>query len=339
MISLGDIWYLIIGVLLAGYAVLDGFDLGVGILSPVIARTTAQRGLLMRTIGPVWDGNEVWLLTLGGALFAAFPVVYATVFSGFYLALMLLLLGLILRAVAMEFRHQVETPRWVRAWDWLWWLGSLLPALLLGVALGNVLRGLPLAAGEYTGGLLGLLNPFSLLVGVTGVAMFVMQGAAWLILRTSGEVQARARRAGRYAWAAFAALWVLVTLYAVIDAPDLWANFHEPVLWLVPLAFVGALALTGWAMWRGTSDLQPILGSSLAIAALIGIAGLALHPALVPDRSGTVGLTIANAASSDTSLTVMLVVALVGMPLVLGYSAFVYRRFTYKVEDSEPAYS
>jgi cytochrome d ubiquinol oxidase subunit II len=338
MIALAEIWYLIIGVLLVGYAVLDGFDLGVGILSPVVGRSPAERGLLMRTIGPVWDGNEVWLLTLGGALFAAFPIVYATVFSGFYLALMLLLLGLILRAVAMEFRHQVESPRWVRAWDWLWWLGSFLPALLLGVALGNVMRGLPFEGGQYTGGLLGLLNPFSLLVGVTGVAMFVMHGAAWLILRTSGEVQARARRMGRYAWLAFAAMWVLVTLYAVVDAPDLWANFGQPVLWLVPLAFAGALALTGWAMWRGTSDAHPIVGSSLSIAALIGIVGLALHPAIVPDRAGSADLTVANAASSDTSLTVMLVVALIGMPLVLGYTAFVYRRFTHKVEESEPAY-
>jgi cytochrome d ubiquinol oxidase subunit II len=338
VIALADIWFLIIGVLLVGYAVLDGFDLGVGMLAPIVGRTSDERGLLMRTIGPVWDGNEVWLITLGGALFAAFPVVYATVFSGFYLALMLLLLGLIMRAVAMEFRHQVESVRWLRAWDVVWWLGSLLPALLLGVALGNVVRGLPLEGGQYVGGLLGLLNPFSLLVGVTGVAMFAMQGAAWLVLRTSGEVQARARRLGRYVWAAFTVLWVLVTLYAAVDAPQPWSNYGHPVLWLVPAAFVAALSLTGWAFFRGTSDVQPILASSLTIVALIAIVGQGLYPALLPDRNGPAGLTVLNAASSDTSLTVMLVVALIGMPLVLAYTAFVYRRFTHKVAATDSAY-
>ena len=338
MIALADVWYLVIGVLLVGYAVLDGFDLGVGMLAPIVGRSAGERGLLMKTIGPFWDGNEVWLLTLGGALFAAFPVVYATVFSGFYLALMLLLLGLIMRAVAMEFRHQVEQPRWLRAWDAVWWLGSLLPALLFGVALGNVARGLPLEGGQYTGGLLGLLNPFSLLVGVTGVAMFAMQGAAWLVLRTGGQVQARARRFGGYAWAVFAALWVLVTLFAVVDAPDLWANYREPVLWLVPLAFIAALGLTGWAFFRGGSDGHPIIGSSLTIVALIAVLGQALYPALLPDRNGSAGLTVVNAASTDTSLTVMLVIALIGMPLVLAYTAFVYRRFTHKVDESDPAY-
>lgn len=338
MITLADIWFVLIGVLLVGYAVLDGFDLGVGILSPLVARTSAQRSTLMETIGPVWDGNEVWLLTLGGALFAAFPLVYATVFSGFYLAVMLLLLGLIMRAVAMEFRHQVKSPRWLRAWDWVWWLGSLLPALLLGVALGNVARGLPLDGGQYLGGLLGLLNPFSLLVGVTGVAMFAVQGAAWLVLRTGGEVQARARRLGTFCWAAFAALWVLVTLVAVVDAPSLWANYGQPVLWVAPLVFVAALGLTGWSLLRGTSDRTPIVGSSVSIAALILILGQALYPALLPDRMGSADLTVANAASTDTSLTVMLVVALIGMPLVLGYTAFVYRRFTHKVEEADAAY-
>jgi cytochrome d ubiquinol oxidase subunit II len=338
MITLADIWFVLIGVLLVGYAVLDGFDLGVGMLSPLVGRSSAQRAMLMHTIGPVWDGNEVWLLTLGGALFAAFPLVYATVFSGFYMALMLLLLGLIMRAVAMEFRHQVDSPRWLRAWDWVWWLGSLLPALLLGVALGNVARGLPLDSGQYLGGLLGLLNPFSLLVGVTGLAIFAMQGAAWLVLRTGGEVQARARRLGTYSWAAFAVLWVLVTLFGIVDAPRLWDNYGQPLLWLAPIAFVAALAFTGWAFLRGRSDRLPVLGSSLSIAALILILGQALYPALLPDRTGTADLTVANAASTDTSLTVMLVVVLIGMPLVLGYTAFVYRRFTHKVDEADAAY-
>src|SRR5512141_995790 len=307
-------------------------------LSPIVARTTTERSLLMQTIGPVWDGDEVWLITLGGSLFAAFPVVYATVFSGFYLALMLLLLGLIMRAVAMEFRHQVESARWLRAWDAVWWLGSLLPALLLGVALGNVARGLPLEGGQYVGGLLGLLNPFSLLVGLTGTAMFAMQGAAWLVLRTSGEVQARARLLGRYAWALFCGLWLVLTLYSLADAPRLWSNYGQPVLWLVPAAFVAASVLTGWAFFRGRSDRQPIIGSSLTIIGLIAILGQALYPVLLPDRNGTAGLTVANAASTDTSLMAMLIIALIGMPLVLAYTVFVYRRFTHKVEGTDSAY-
>jgi cytochrome d ubiquinol oxidase subunit II len=333
MIDLPTIWFVIIGVLLVGYALLDGFDLGVGVLSPILGRTPAQRSLLMQAIGPVWDGNEVWLLTMGGALFAAFPLVYSTVFSGFYLALMLLLFGLILRAVAMEFRHQLTDPRWLRVWDGAFFLGSLLPALLLGVTLGNVARGLPLTNGQYSAGFFGLLNPFSLGVGLLGLAMFAMQGAAWLVFRTDGEVQRRARLAGRVAWAAFAVLWLVVTLYAAVDAPELWANYGQPLAWLAPIAFVAALGLTGWALW-GRFERLPIIASSLTIAALIAILGQALYPALVPSRTAEPDLTVASSASSDLTLTVMLVVALIGMPLVLVYTAFVYRRFTGKITDT-----
>lgn len=337
MIDLPTVWFVIIGVLLVGYALLDGFDLGVGVLSPILARTPAERALLMRAIGPVWDGNEVWLLTMGGALFAAFPLVYATVFSGFYLAIMLILLGLILRAVAMEFRHQLTDARWLRMWDGAFFVGSLLPALLLGVALGNVARGLPLTDGQYAGGLIGLLNPFSLGVGLLGVAMFAMQGAAWLVLRTGGEVQLRARRAGRMAWLIFVGLWLVVTLGAAVDAPKLWTNYGQPLAWIAPLVFVAALALTARALWGGFERL-PIIGSSLTIAALIAILGQALYPALLPDRSADASLTISNSASSDLALTVMLVIALIGMPLVLGYTAFVYRRFTGKLTGEADAY-
>jgi cytochrome bd ubiquinol oxidase subunit II len=335
MIDLATIWFLLIGVLLVGYAVLDGFDLGVGILSPILARTSAQRGLLIQTIGPVWDGNEVWLLTMGGALFAAFPIVYATVFSGFYLALMLLLFALILRAVAMEFRHQLADERWLRVWDGALWLGSVLPALLLGVAIGNVARGLPMTDGQYTGGFLGLLNPFSLCVGLLSVAMFVMQGASWLVFRTDGELAARARRAGRAAWVSFVVLWLVVTAFSILDAPALWSNYGNPLAWLVPILFVCATVVTGQALW-GRYERLPILGSSLSIAALIAILGQGLYPALVPDRTGGADLTVTNASSSDLTLSVMLIIALIGVPLVLVYTAFVYRRFTHKVTSVEP---
>ncbi|HEY5489098.1 MAG TPA: cytochrome d ubiquinol oxidase subunit II [Candidatus Limnocylindrales bacterium] len=336
MIDLPQIWFVLIGVLLVGYAVLDGFDLGVGMLSPILGRTSAQRGLLVETIGPVWDGNEVWLLALGGALFAAFPIVYATVFSGFYLALMLLLFALILRAVSIEFRNHVEDARWLRFWDGAFWLGSFLPALLLGVAIGNIARGLPLTGGEYTQGLLGLLNPFSLGVGLLAVAMFAMQGASWLVLRTEGELAASARRVGRLAWVCFVVLWLVVTALALIDAPDLWANYGNLLAWLAPLVFVAALAVTGYALWSRHERL-PILGSSLSIAALVAILGQALYPALVPDRTAGADLTITNAAASNLSLSVMLVITLIGVPIVLVYTGFVYSRFTHKVSLEEPA--
>ncbi len=335
MIDLPTIWFVLIGVLLVGYAVLDGFDLGVGMLAPFIARTPARRGLLMETIGPVWDGNEVWLLTMGGALFAAFPIVYATVFSGFYLAMMLLLFALILRAVAMEFRHHLEDARWLRMWDAFWWLASFLVALLLGVAIGNIARGLPLVDGNYTGGLIGLLNPFSLCVGLLAVAMFLVQGASWLVLRTDGELALTARRAGRLSWLAFVALWLIVTVFSVVDAPDLWANYANPLTWIAPLVFVVAMAVSGRALWRPRFDGLPIISSSVAVAALIAILGLGLYPNLVVDRSGSGSLSVSNAASSDLSLTVMLLIALIGVPIVLVYTGFVYSRFTHKVTTSQ----
>jgi len=335
MIDLPTIWFVLIGVLLVGYALLDGFDLGVGILSPFIARGAEQRGLLMETIGPVWDGNEVWLLTMGGALFAAFPIVYATVFSGFYLAMMLLLLALILRAVAMEFRHHIEAPRWLRAWDGVLWLASFLVALLLGVAIGNIARGLPLVAGNYADGLIGLLNPFSLCVGLLAVAMFVMQGAAWLVLRTEGDLAQRARRSGVLAWAAFIVMWLVVTAYSTVEATALWSNYGNPVAWLAPVLFVAAAVATGYALWKVRSDWLPIVSSSLSIAALIAILGVGLYPNLVVDRNGGAGLTVSNASSSDLTLTVMLIIVIIGVPLVLIYTGFVYYRFTHKVTPGE----
>ena len=236
MPALGDIWFFLVGVLLLGYALLDGFDLGAGILHPFVARTDAERRTVMHSVGPVWDGNEVWLLTAGGALFAAFPIVYATVFSGFYLALILLLAALIFRAVALEFRDQVASPGWRRAWDAAFFLGSLLPPLLLGVAVGNIIRGIPLDAdGGYRGGLIGLLTPFPLIVGLLVVAFAAVHGSSWLILRTEGAVAERARQAGAVAWAAEALLWVAATVAAWAFLPDRWAAFDTPVAWVAPL--------------------------------------------------------------------------------------------------------
>ena len=339
MPALGDIWFVLVGVLLLGYALLDGFDLGAGILHPFVARTDAERRTVMHSVGPVWDGNEVWLLTAGGALFAAFPIVYATVFSGFYLALILLLAALIFRAVALEFRDQVASPGWRRAWDAAFFLGSLLPPLLLGVAVGNIIRGIPLDAdGGYRGGLIGLLTPFPLIVGLLVVAYAAVHGSSWLILRTEGAVAERARQAGAVAWAAEALLWVVATVVAWAFLPDRWAAFDTPVAWIAPLvAAIGLIAFP--LLLRARRELLSFGASGLAMAGMIGTLGIGLFPNLVPaldtpERS----LTIANAASSELSLSVMLGIAVVGVPIVLAYTAFVYWRIRGKVRLDDGGY-
>jgi len=339
MPTLGEIWFVLVGVLLLGYAVLDGFDLGVGILAPFLGRSEQDRALILRTIGPVWDGNEVWLLTAGGALFAAFPLVYATVFSGFYLALVLLLAALIVRAVALEFRHQLPGERWRRAWDGVFLVGSALPPLLLGVAVGNVIRGLPLdATGAYAGGLLGLLTPLPLLVGLLVEAFCIAHGAAWLILKTEGGIQVRARRVARLAIVVEAALWLAASLAAVPLAPNHVAAFGSPLAWVAPAVVIAALATFAWAL-RGSREATPLLASGVAMAGMIATLGVGLFPNLVPalDEPGR-SLTISATASSDLTLTVMLAIALVGVPLVLAYTAFVYWRLRGKVQAEEPGY-
>ncbi|HEX8938668.1 MAG TPA: cytochrome d ubiquinol oxidase subunit II [Candidatus Limnocylindrales bacterium] len=335
--DLATIWFLLIGVLLVGYAVLDGFDLGAGILHLFVARDDRERRTVMAAIGPVWDGNEVWLLTGGGALFAAFPAVYATVFSGFYLALMLLLVALILRAVSLEFRSHVEWPAWRLAWDVAFAVGSFLPALLFGVALGNVLEGLPLTDGEYRGGLIGLLNPFALLVGLLAVAMVVQHGGAWLALKTEGQVEERARRAAAFGWLAFGLLWLVATAAAPSAAPHLADSLGRPLAWLAAAAFVLAMAAVRWALAR-RRDVLAFAASGGSIAAVWAIVGAALYPNLVPASGDGQALTVAGASSSQLSLTVMLVVALVGMPLVIAYTAFIYSRFRGKVRLEDGAY-
>jgi cytochrome bd ubiquinol oxidase subunit II len=331
MLDLPTIWFLLIGVLIGGYAVLDGFDLGAGMLHLWVARTDDERRSVIASIGPVWDGNEVWLLTAGGALFAAFPVVYATVFSGFYLALMLLLAALIFRAVAIEFRDQEPGPRWRSAWDVAFAAGSTIAALLLGVAIGNIVAGLPLGAdGLYRGGLLGLLRPFPLAVGLLTLALFAWQGAGWLVLKLDGAPGQRARRARTVAGGAALVLWLVATAVSLVDAPHAWDAFTQPLAWVAPVAFLVALGVAAWAVREGR-DAIALAASGASILALIGIVGIALHPDMVPSTGPGASITIADAASSDLTLTVMLIVALVGMPLVLGYTAWVYSRFAGRV--------
>jgi cytochrome d ubiquinol oxidase subunit II len=324
-------------VLLAGYAILDGFDLGVGMLHTCVAKDDTERRKVINAIAPVWDGNEVYLLLGGGAIFAAFPKVYATVFSGFYVALMLLLAGLITRAVCLEFRSKLPDSRWRTTWDWAFVVSSFLPALLFGVALGNIMVGVPLdAEQEYAGTFLDLLNPYSLLVGLMAVALFLMQGAAWLDLKTEGEVREKARSRAKAAWAALLVLWVVALATSPMATPHLWRAYANPLAWAAPALFVVAMVVFRLLLARRPA--LAMLFSSLATAMLMAIVGQGLYPDLVPARGMGESLTVTNASSTPLALTVMLVIALVGMPIVIGYTIYIYSRFRGPVKLDEHSY-
>ena len=336
--TLSTVWFLLIGFLFCGYAILDGFDLGAGALHLIVARTDTERRQVLNAIGPVWDGNEVWLIAAGGALFAAFPLVYATVFSGFYLAMVLLLGALILRAVSIEFRSMETARAWRLGWDVGFSLGSALAAVLLGVALGNVLRGIPIDPdGSYRGGLVGLLNPFSVSVGVLALALAVLQGSSWLALKTDGALQARARMARVAAVVLVVAAWIGATALAWNDARRVFDNFGDALAWVGPLLTANVLLYLLLAI-RAGQDGRAFLFSSLAVAGLAATAGTALYPNLVPAVDAARSLTVDNAHSSDMALAVMLIVAVIGIPIVLAYTSFIYWKFKGKVRFDEAGY-
>lgn len=331
--DLNIIWFLLVGVLIGGYAVLDGFDLGVGCLYPLLGKTEEQRLTLLHSIGPFWDGNEVWLLTGAGAIFAAFPLVYASVFSGFYLAMMLVLLALILRVVAVEFRNQAETAKWRMRLDVLFFLGSFLPALLFGVAMGNIARGLPLnSAHYYTGSFFALLNPYALLLGFLGLFAFLLQGNSYVLLKTDGLLQDKARGLFPFIWAACLGLYILASLYTYAAAPALFANYQK-YSWLLiaPLLSVVGLIAAPWLVKTARWGLT-LAASSMYLIGLIATLGLGMFPNLVPALDPGLSLTIYNASSSALTLKVMLIIALAGMPIVLFYTIYIYRVFRGKVD-------
>ncbi|MBU0691413.1 cytochrome d ubiquinol oxidase subunit II [bacterium] len=337
--DLNIIWFLLVGVLIIGYAILDGFDLGAGVLS-LFTRRDHDRRIIMNAIGPVWDGNEVWLITGGGALFAAFPRVYATVFSSFYLALMLLLVALIFRAVSFEFRGKVASPGWKAAWDKAFGFGSLLPALLFGVAVGNILRGIPLnAEGVFTGTFLGLLNPYSLLVGILSLIMFTMHGAIYLTMKTEGELHAAMEGWINRMWMTFVVLYVATTITSYGAANYLFEGvLGNPLWWMLFLLVLAAIIFVpvaakarrfGWAF----------ISSSLLISGVIGLAFIGMFPRLVPSLTNLdYSLTIYNASSTPLTHWVMFVIALVGVPVVLVYTIWIYRIFKGKVQIHEDSY-
>jgi len=329
------IWFVLFGVLVAGYAILDGFDLGVGVLH-LFAKSEHERKLNIRSIGPVWDGNEVWLLTAGGALFAAFPPVYATIFSGFYLALMLLLLGLILRAVSMEFREQVESNPWRKFWDISFGVGSLLPAVLFGVAVGNIMRGIPLENGIFAGTFLGLLNPFSLFVGLLSLSMFIMHGAVYLHMKTTGNLQTKIKGIVSKSWVVFVILFVVATIWAFFEANYIFDGvINNPIFWLFFILLIGSIILTP-VLISDKSEWKAFLSSSFSIVGLIGITAVGMFPKLVPNRNDLdSSLTVTNASSTELTLWTMFLIALIGMPLVIGYTIFIYRVFWGKADTGD----
>jgi cytochrome bd ubiquinol oxidase subunit II len=354
------IWWGLIGLLLIAFALTDGFDLGTGALLPFVARTDEERRLVIATIAPVWEGNQVWLVLGGGAIFGAWPLLYAISFSGFYLAMFLVLAALILRPVALKYRDDRDDPRWKMGWDWAIFVSGLLPALLFGVAVGNVIQGVPfhltedlhaLHDGVWYGRFIGLLDPFSLLAGVVSLAMLVMHGGAWLSLKTEGAVQARARRfgalAGLVAVLAYliAGLWLafgiegfrLVGTYP-LDGPSNPLHFEvertaswlaayglRPWIAIAPLLGVFGALLAVWGL-RAGREVATLLASKLAIFGVISSVGLTMFPFILPSSTDpNSSLTVWGSSSSHLTLFILLVVSAIFLPLILLYTAWVYR--------------
>ncbi len=320
--------------MLAGYAVLDGFDLGIGALHLLLGRSREDREVALNAIGPVWNGNEVWLIAAGGSMVAAFPRLYATSFSGFYLALMLVLWLLILRGLGIEFRHQVDHPMWQQAWDVVFSVSSLLLALLFGVALGNVLRGVPFdASSEFQGTFTLLLNPFALLGGVLSVAVLSLHGAAYLTMKTVGELQARARSWVRRLWGAAVATVGGMVVASFVVRPDFTVNFTRwPLLLVLPGLTVVAVAMVRVYSSR-RDDTRAFVASACFIAGMLGSVAAGLFPRLLPARPGSAGpdLDIYNSAAPPHSLAVALVIYVIGLALVVVYLVYAYRVWGGKV--------
>lgn len=359
------IWWLFVGVLLIGFAVMDGQDMGVGSLLPFLGKTDTERRIMINSVAPHWDGNQVWLLTGGGAIFAAWPLVYATAFSGLYWALFIVLSALILRPVAFDYRSRVSAQKWRNSWDWALFIGSAVPPIIFGVAFGNMLQGVPFHFDEtlrstYTGSFWALLNPFGLLCGVVSIVMTVFHGANYLLLRTTGQLQARARRVGIVAGAltaflfAVGGLWVYVSitgyvagnvnpagvanplLKTVTTAEGAWfTNFmNYPALFAVPaLAILAAiLGVLCQYVWK---PMAAVLSSSLSIACIVLTPLVAMFPFILPSSSHPVSsLTMWDCTSSQLTLQVIFIVTLIFLPIVLIYTSWAYKVMSGKLTAS-----
>ncbi|MEP6761127.1 MAG: cytochrome d ubiquinol oxidase subunit II [Sporichthyaceae bacterium] len=325
--ALTDVWFGLIAVLFTGYFFLDGFDFGVGILLPVLGRKETDRRVMINTIGPVWDGNEVWLLVAGGAMFAAFPEWYASLFSGFYLALLLILLALIVRGVAFEYRGHGDTARWRAGWDQAIFWGSAVPALLWGVAFANIVRGVPLDRDHnFTGTLLTLLNPYALLGGTVTLGLFTLHGAFYLALKTDGDVRVAANALARR---------IAAPIVVVSAGFLLWTQLRDgkPVSWALTAAAAAALLGGVAASWRGREG-WAFIGTGLSVALAVASIFATLYPDVLPSTTDeSYGLTTTNASSTDYTLTVMTWVAVVLVPFVLLYQGWTYWVFRRRISD------
>lgn len=360
------IWWLFIGVLLIGFAIMDGQDMGVGTLLPFLSKEDNERRIMINAVAPHWDGNQVWLITGGGAMFAAWPLMYAAAFSGFYWAMLIVLAALIFRPVAFDYRSKVSCQKWRTSWDWLLFVGSAVPPIIFGVAFGNLLQGVPFVIDgtmrpAYTGSFFGLLNPFGLLCGVLSLAMIVFHGANYLVLRTEGALQARAEKVGAAAGFLSAVLFILggIWTYFGIDgyiatagldpagpavplaktvevqAGAWFANFSAcPVLWVVPL--LGILGtLGGAAMTKKGAAGKAILCSSVALLGIILTPLVSMFPFVMPSSAmPNAGLTIWDCTSSQLTLEIMLFVTIILLPLVLIYTGWAYKVMSGKLTAS-----
>lgn len=361
--TLKFIWWLLVGALLIGFAIMDGHDMGVGALLPFVGRTDTERRVMINTIAPHWDGNQVWFITAGGAIFAAWPFVYATAFSGFYIAMMAVLWALFFRPVGFDYRSKVEDPRWRNFWDWGLFVGGAVPPIIFGVAFGNLFLGVPFQFDDtlrmtYDGSFFGLLTPFPLLCGVVSLALIVTQGAHYLVLRTEGEVARRARRAAILfnlvlaAGFALAGIWLAFGIpgYAissgalandpanplaktVVREAGAWlANYSRyPATMLLPLLSFACMALGLLAVWKNKGGLA-FIASSLTCAGVIGTAGVSLFPFILPSSSHLASsLTVWDATSSKLTLAIMLAVVVIFLPLIVFYTSWAYRVMRGKV--------
>ncbi len=329
------IWFVLWGVLWAVYFMLDGFVLGTGILHHILGRDEGDKRVLINAVGPVWDGNEVWLITAGGATFAAFPTTYALMFSYLYTALLLLLFALIIRGVSFEFRGKVDSPAWKKGWDIAIFIGSFLPALLFGVAFGNIFSGLPMDATGYHGSLFGLLNPYGLVTGVFFVLLFVEHGALFSALKTKGELKMRAKAAADRAWPVLLTVAVAFLVHTAF-ATKLYDNFLKmPVLLIVPL--IAVVSLISVRLFSAKGNLPgAFTASCLTIVTVVATGVTGLFPNLIPSSMDPAySLTIFNSSSSQYTLKIMTVVALIFVPIVIAYKIWVYRVFGGEVAVEE----
>lgn len=355
--SLKLIWWLFIGVLLIGFAVTDGFDMGVTAWLPFLGKNDEERRVIINTVGAVWEGNQVWFITAGGAIFAAWPFVYAAAFSGLYIALLLVLFAMFFRPVGFDYRSKLADPRWRNFWDWGLFIGGAVPALIFGVAFGNLLLGLPFHLDDtmrayYTGSFWGLLNPFALLAGIVSLSMLMMHGAIYLELRTDGAVQARARKAalsaGIVCAAAFAlaGIWLALGIdgYRIVSMPDAnsvfnplaktveisagaWLSNYQTWPWMMAAPVAGFLGIA-LALWQGRVGRQGLafFFSSLALSGIILTAGFSMFPFVMPSSTDpNSSLTLWDAASSQKTLGIMFIVTIIFLPLILIYTSWVYR--------------